>query len=666
MRARYWMLLLLAAGCSGNLDGARNGSAAPPAAPPVVYPPAPPPPGSAAPTPPPVVSPPAPAPTPAPMVPPPPAPAPPPAAPPPAQPPAPPPTCIVSIQPDNPPRLTGLLAGPASRLRVRARVSGPSAPASPSWKWEVMRDQSAPVATTAVDGADVVELPLAAPGAYYIRAEAAPGCETTVAATASAASDRILNFWVRVTPPRALDLPSQDINVFVGGRYQPVKTIALERGQTVRIDPHDRNNIAIGSYIRVTSPQSTVRFEGHNQDTSTGFTPALLPMLSYDVLVVPDGAVAPALIRGLRLTELVPSLFTLDAGFPVAGEVRSGGGTGTPVQGARVLLRQGRLPSTIGVGDANGRFELRARAGTWSAVVLPPADSTLPEAHIENGMVVVAPASLRFQWKALPSGRLDVVVVEPGGQPTIRRVRVRIESEAGQLPDVGTFQTNLGDAFVASGFLRREAYTEAGGIASFNSVPAGRYRVFAIPGAEAVDVALTAASVTMPGGQASPRITLARPVPVIGKLTPPAMTAGLRVVALDTEDNAPGESVTTTVDEAGQFTLLLAPGRNYRLQVEPAQERKVPRLFLGPVTANAATTLPEVAVTAGVTFVGSVTIEQSQVPGAVVQVYCTGLPPDCVDPTAPQTDAARPVGETVTGTDGRFQVHLPDPATWPL
>jgi hypothetical protein len=298
--------------------------------------------------------------------------------------------------------------------------------------------------------------------------------------------------------------------------------------------------------------------------------------------------------------------------------------------------------------------------------VLPPADSTLPEAHIENGMVIVAPASLRFQWKALPSGRLDVAVVEPGGQPTIRRVRVRIEAEPGQLRDVGVFQTNLGDAVVASGFLRREAFTDGGGIASFNSVPAGRYRVFAIPPAEAVDVALTAASVMVAGGQTSPRITLARPVPVTGKLAPATLTAGLRVVALDTEDNAPGESVTTTVDEGGQFTLPLAPGRNYRLQIEPAQERKLPRLFLGPVTATGATTLPGVTVTQGVTFQGSVTMEQSLVGGAVVQVYCTGLAPDCVDPSAPQTDAARPVGETLTDADGRFQVHLPDPATWPL
>ena len=58
---------------------------------------------------------------------------------------------------------------------------------------------------------------------------------------------------------------------------------------------------------------------------------------------------------------------------------------------------------------------------------------------------------------------------------------------------------------------------------------------------------------------------------------------------------------------------------------------------------------------------GTLTVEQTLVPGAVIQVYCTGLAPDCVDPAAPQTDAARPVGETVTDADGRFQVHLPDP-----
>ena len=120
----------------------------------------------------------------------------------------------------------------------------------------------------------MVEFPLRSPGAYYIRAEAAPGCSGEVTATAAEPHDRILNFWVRVTPPRASGLPPQDNTIIVGaGRTQPPRPSPSTRGLPVRIDPHDRNNIAISSFIRVSSPQSTVRFEGHNKDTQHRLLP---------------------------------------------------------------------------------------------------------------------------------------------------------------------------------------------------------------------------------------------------------------------------------------------------------------------------------------------------------------------------------------------------------
>jgi hypothetical protein len=653
-----------AAGCgAGTLDGGRS----PEAVPPGLNTPGGPGGGSSpvpTPTPPPVYNPP-PGPSPSPVAPPPVAP---PAQPPPPSPPPPvsSPPCTVEIFPDNPPRLHDLLAAQDSRLRVRAEVSGPSAPANPSWKWEVFFEQLSRVDVVPRGAPDTVDFPVRSAGAYFIRAEAAPGCYAEVTATASSASDRVSTFWVRVTPPRPSGLPPQDTTIRVGGRGAPAKTIALERGQLVRIDPHDRNDIAISSFIRVSSPQSTVLFEGHNKDTNMGFSPALLPLLSYDVLVVPDGPVAPILLRGRRPAELVSALFTLDPGVPVSGEILAGAGAGTPVANARVLLRSGRLPSTLGSSDAGGRFELRARPGTWGAVVLPPAGSSLPEAHLD-GVIGLGdqPASLRFQWKPLPSARVDVAVTEPGGQPTTRPVRVRIEAEPGALPDVGSLQFGSDGPATATGFLRMDATTGAGGVASFVGVPVGRYHAYAVPPAEATDVAVTVGRID--AGAAQPqRIALARPVQVSGRVLPATLSAGLRIIALDTDSGSPGESASATLDNEGRYILRLAPGRTFRLQIEPAQERNLPRLFLGAVTANADTILPDVTGAAGITFVGTVAVEQTLVPGAVVQVYCTGLPPDCVDPTAPDTDAARPVGETVTGQDGRFQVHLPDPATWQL
>jgi hypothetical protein len=661
MRARMILGLvvmgLAAGGCAVN-DSLNTGAAGPPAAG-----------GAPAPSPPVVAPPPTATPTPAPMTPapgamPPAGPAPVPAPAPVAPRPAPPP-CEVKILPQNPPRLIELLAGPASRLRVRAQASGPAAPAAPNWRWEVLFENLSPVSHTVAGSADVIEIPLRSSGPYYIRAEAVAGCSSTITAVAASPSDRIATFWLRVSPPRVTGLPAQDTTIAVGGQYTPAKNIALERGLLVRIDPHDRNDNAIGSFIRVSSPQSTVRFEGHNKNSNTGFVPALLPLLSYDVLVVPDGPVAPALFRSFRPAQLVAPLFTLDPGVAVTGELRAGAGAGVPVAGARVLLRAGSLPSTIGSSDLYGQFELRARSGVlWGAVVLPPPGSSLPEAQLPEVIDIGGSAApLRFQWRALPSARLDLAVLEPGGQATSRPVRVRIEAVAGSLPDVGSLLIGASAPVPASGFLRLESMTGAGGVASFAGVPSGRYLAIAIPPDGATGLAVTSALVEA-GSAQTQRIALTRPVTVSGKVFPAVLSAGLRVIALDTETHSPGDLVSTTVDIDGQFVLALPADRSYRLQIEPAQERRLPRLFLGEVTATGNTILPDVIIAEGVTFIGTVTVEQSVVPGAVVQVYCTGLPPDCVDPLAPETDAARPVGETVTGPDGRFQVHLPDPSRW--
>ena len=56
----------------------------------------------------------------------------------------------------------------------------------------------------------------------------------------------------------------------------------------------------------------------------------------------------------------------------------------------------------------------------------------------------------------------------------------------------------------------------------------------------------------------------------------------------------------------------------------------------------------------------------SPVPDSVVQIFCSGAAPDCRDDQNPQLDSARPLAETRAGPDGRFQVYLPDPASWNL
>ena len=264
------------------------------------------------------------------------------------------------------------------------------------------------------------------------------------------------------------------------------------------------------------------------------------------------------------------SLFTLDAGIPVSGDIRAGAGAGTPVSGARVLLRAGGLPSTIGASDGAGAFELRARPGTWSGVVLPPPGSTLPEAHVDSGIPLDGgAASLRFQWRRpaeRPPRRGRDRAGRPGHHPPgarAHRGRAGLAARRGHGLPVGS-QARAGQRLPAPGRHHRRGRHRHLLQRPGRPLPGHRH-----PPAGAADVAITAAPIEAGTGQPQ-RITLARPVALTGSVLPAALSSGLQVVALDTEGSSAGESVTATVDEAGQFSLAVAPGR----QLPPADRAR--------------------------------------------------------------------------------------------
>jgi hypothetical protein len=588
----------------------------------------------------------------------------------------PPPICAVSVVPVAPPRLLDLLAGPDARLRLQATVSGPAAPAQPTFTWKAMHDDAAPVAVSKVSAAgDAAEVPLPAPGRYRIDVSVTPTCTATVTATAASRDLRNVAYWVRLTPPRdkgspAQEWPTQETLIQVGGSNLLTKVISLQRGDRVTIHPTDGEGYVIPSFVRVSSPQTSVRFEGNVMGASK-FTADLDPRLFYDVLVVPNTSTqAPALIRGRRASELRAESFRLDDGVAVQGTVRAGPAPGAPQPGARVLLRAGALPSTIGTSAADGSYQLRARAGGFEVVVLPPAGSGLPEARLPAGdsLSIAGASVIGFRWNRPATVPLSVAVVDTAGKPIGQGASVRVEAEA-ELADVGVFDVELPTgprSITAVGSLRLDGKTDTGGVAVFPAVAAGRYRVTVAPPPGATGAASLQTTVT--AGAAGPhRLTLPLPVTLRGQLSPVSLTAGLRVLAIDEASMAPGEALTATVDATGAFSFAVTPARTYRLQIEPAQDRGVPRLFLGPTYVGTGdTTRAPLTLSPGIAFVGTITLDGGRVAGAVVQLFCTGAPPDCVDPGLPKLETARPLAETKTAADGRFQVQLPDPKLWDL
>lgn len=582
------------------------------------------------------------------------------------------PPCV-TVTAVSPAVLLGLPVG--QRLRLRGDVTRVPPPANLMWTWAVTNDIGQRVPAAAIDMTalrSTVEITLDRPGRYDILASVAPLCSGTAVATA--VDPRIVptSFWVRVVPPPGSPLTMLETTTAVLAGRPVAQDLQMVAGEPVAIDPHKALGaqgtlpVAVPSYIRISSARSSLRLEGYNGRAP--YRAPLSALVSYDVLLIPYEPIAPALFGDVTPTQIGALSFSLDDGVLVTGRVSNALGA---VAGARVLLRSGPLPSTLGLSAVDGTFSVRARGDGLEVLVMPPAGSGLPEAHVAGspGFATGDPAPARvaldFRWRALATATLDVVVRTNEGAPPSRPVQVRLETVAGALPDVGTLTVDTARTFVASGFLRADGVTNAGGLAVFSGVPRASYRVTLVPIDDAAGDALTAATIDLGSEPAAVRtVRLRRKVKLSGRLGPPARSAGVTVVAVDTGADVAGPRLGGTADAEGRYELSVDPERVYRVFVEPVPARSLPRTPLGRVTVlDRDTALADRMLAQPLPMTGAVKYLGTGVAGAAIQVFCVGAAPDCVDPAAPTTDLARPLAETTSGADGAYVLSLPEPGT---
>jgi hypothetical protein len=363
------------------------------------------------------------------------------------------------------------------------------------------------------------------------------------------------------------------------------------------------------------------------------------------------------------LRALLP--LKLDPGAAVSGRLSAVRGS---VEGARVLLRASALPSTFGTADGMGAFALRARPGLHTLIVLPPPGSSLPEARVDDAIEIAdpAPATTRidFRWQTVPAVNLTIAVLTADGTAPARPVRVRLETTAAGIPDAATLSVD-GVATDIAGVLRIETVT-AGNVASFADLPRASYRAILFPSADDGS-AITVATVDLAGKDSGmAMVRLARRVKVSGRLVNGKLDrTGVRLVAFDTAADLAVAAPAALLDASGRYELMLDPGRSYRLFVDPDPVRALPRSPLGGVTATGKDMiLDDRLLPSGVVWTGQVSYGGNQAQaGAVLQAFCIGEAPDCVDPGSIVPATARPVAETVSDGDGRFRLILPDPGT---
>jgi hypothetical protein len=594
------------------------------------------------------------------------------------------PPCAVVIKPVSSSDLNGVPAGPNATLRVRGVLTGAPLPAVLDWSWSVtIVTNSQPVPVTP-DQADpsVIEFPVTTEDRYHIVVTVSdnPACGGDVIATTT--TTPTVSYWMRITPSATANplLPPWDGAIkFAAHQAVRQRKFYMDAGTRVAIDPKNGAGEAVTSYLSITSAQHSWSREGDN--TFAPFASALPDDMAsvYDLLVVPlspsAAPLAPLLFPSRSAGGLGALSIVVDRGVPVTGTLAIDGGGGA-VAGATVVLRAGALPSTVDTSDSTGAFSLLARAGRYAASILPAAESLLPEAHVDLGPAtgIDLPSSaggavaLQFAWRAdLPTTSLAVRLSTSSGAPAAG-VELKLDSDDGALPDVGTLQATGGpngpQSMSAAGAVHRSDTTDANGAVSFAGLPRATYRLTALPPMSSGD-GLTAVAIDLTSNGPAPFTVSLRPkVAVIGRIT--NAPAGTRLIVLDDQPALGRALAPSALAGDGGFTISLDPLHAYHLIADPPANTNVSRVPLGPIeTGTAALAESDRTLPGMLAFSGIIVLDPdgaTPVAGALVQLFCMGAGPDCIDYSQLGAKDPLPLAQGTSDGYGNFALWVPDPA----
>jgi hypothetical protein len=569
--------------------------------------------------------------------------------------------CLINILPIAPSSFDGLVAGPGAMLRVRGELTGTFGP-SFDWKWSVTLADGSPVEVIEVgNDPSLIEFALDSFGTYSIAVEltGSDHCAGGRTVTVARPGARLASFRVRVTPPPASGLPAQDLErQVVGGAPSGGNTLALVVGIRVPLDVRRAaDDTPLGAYVRLTDAVSGAVVETR----TTRDAPGLVTVApgSYAMLVVPEGDVAPALYPVRSAAALVGTTLMMDDGATVNGTVMDA--AGKPIAGAAVVLRAGALVSTTGSTDSAGAFHLYARSGTFGVTVVSSLTAGALESKLAaaGGVVVdtaiatpTAPLALKIQPGPLAEAAValtaqDAVSLGPAARVTLEAVE--------PLANIATVTMGVAAPRMMAGDVRVTIAPKADGTLTTGGLPRGRYRMTVYPADAGSRDGVTSTELDLRAGNLAPlSLPLSPKVKLSGKLLPATMASGVRLLALDEA----GLPITATADAGpgGVFELAVSPLRRYTLRALPRPDQLLARASFPAVgVASVDVIVPDRSMPRALLFAGRVVDPDLHGVGtSLVQAFCISGAPGCADDQTP-------VAETVTRSDGTFQVMLPDP-----
>lgn len=566
--------------------------------------------------------------------------------------------CQVNIVPIAPNSFEGLTAGPSASVRVRGAITGLVAPLY-DWQWSVTLADGSPVDVTTV-GSDpsLVEFPLATAGTYTIAADltGAPPCKGVRTITVSRPGARVATFRLRVTPSSTELVPAQELlRQVIGGAPSGGNVLALEPGIFVAVDVRRQSSgLVLPSYVRLTEATSGAVFE--LRTTTAGNNALRVASGRYGMIVVPDGDVAPLTFPPRSPADI--TAVSLDDGAMVTGTVVDA--ADQPLPGARVVLRGGDLVSTTGTTDAKGAFRLRARAGKFAVTVvssLAGGGALESKLATETGIVLDGattppPLGIKVQTGSLAAA--TVKLSAKNGASVTPETRVTLAAME-PLTGVATIAVGAAAPRAMTSNVHLTLHPQADGTLSTGPLPRGRYLMTVFPSLASASDGVTTATLDLRAGDLGPlSLPLAQKVMLKGRLGPANATSGVRLVALD-EGGLPVVAEADAGD-GGLFQIAVSPMRRYALRALPRPDQPLARVSFPVVpVADIDLVVQDRNMPPALLYAGRVVDPSLQGVGtALVQAFCEAAAPGCADPTTP-------VAETVTRTDGTFQLMLPDP-----
>ena len=584
--------------------------------------------------------------------------------------------CQIALEPVTPSTFSGLSVGSVSRVRLRGSLSGVPG-VDFSWQWGVTFADGTDVPFNHPNGAfDLIEFGVSHPGSYTIVSTLSGGVscrgEKTVVIQADSARSALFRF--HFTPPPETVPPQDQVIQIFGATPTGGNRIPLSRGIVVRFDPRDPSMPqTIPAYVRISDSAGRVINERRTTAASGSISVALASGI-YSMLMIPDADVAPVLLAGKSPAELAAAMpLVLAPGVAITGTISDDAG---PIAGARVVLRDGTRPSTLGASDASGRFTLRAGAGVYGATITRDSGDGVLEATLaaSDGLIRIQdqadgqPApSLSIHLSRAAPRQLTLPLTSADATSLGPDARVVVESAA-PLLDVTTVTFGASPAHPASVRFRSERAPAIDGVTgrasvSVTGLPPAHYRATVFPGGVATADAVTVAADIDLSSQTAVTwpIRLQGKVALAGRLLPAAQAEGVRLTAVDVASDFPSAVGSDALSD-GAFSLPVSPGRSYSLRAIPAagaSQAFARAIFPSVAVGAAGAILEDHAMPRALAFAGQVVDDSLQGIGVtVVQVFCVAGSADCIDTEAP-------LAETVTRGDGSFQVMLPDPGLEP-